>query len=251
MKPICVGTRGTAFGDKLLAGYVCAVLNDNEVEACVPGNKGFYKKLDVPYRVGKYKDQEVQGWRMKFRDQINNTGVCNIVLGNLKMLEKRVGRDLPLTRNFIPVKYRDLPEIASVDVALCTKCGYFSKYREWDKFSKLKEMMQAKRISWIDLSEKKIKNVAALNVVNKAKLYVGIETGMSHYVSHFANGKTLIIQSGFAPFSYWCNYDYEKIEFPTSCAPCWKTSNKGCPHGHKCMKKIGVEQVMNWILRKL
>jgi hypothetical protein len=161
----------------------------------------------------------------------------------------KIKQEIKNTKYRIPVKYYDIPNIPSVDISIVSKTGRFTPYRNWPYFKELKEKLNKEKITYIDLIEKNIKNVECLNYIKKSKLYLGLDTGVSHYASSVASGKTLIIQSGYNYFDFWCFYDYDYINVNIECQKCFK--RYGCPYDHKCMKDISVNMVYNKIIEKL
>lgn len=159
-----------------------------------------------------------------------------------------ISQEIRTTRTSIPVAYRDIREIPSVDVALCTSASRWSLYRNWPYFPEFKERLEEAGMSYIDLTQRRVYDIPALNYVKKAGVYVGLETGTSHYVSSVV-GRGLILQSGFSNFKYWCNYPYDYIELDLPCKNCFLS--QGCQFAHQCMREITVEQVMNWVRSNL
>jgi len=92
-----------------------------------------------------------------------------------------------------------------------------------------------------------------------------MDTGAAHYASKEGAGKTLIIQSGFSNFEHWgATYDFEAIQIPIDCRPCWNwklikkhpdeacNNLRGtCKKNHKCMKDISPEMVLESVIKKL
>jgi hypothetical protein len=150
-------------------------------------------------------------------------------------------------------------DVPSLDVILCTKTGQWGPYRDWPYFSQLKDMFDKNNISYVDCQERGIYSHECLNYVKNAKLYLGLETGMSHYVSKYANGKALILQSGFCTFNFWAGlYDYDclKHECPCVYRPCFidRDRLKGgieCPNDVCCMNGLSVDRVFQSVLDRL
>ena len=90
-------------------------------------------------------------------------------------------------------------------------------------------------------------------------MYLGLDTGTSHYVSKFANGKALIIQAGFNLFNWWAyTYDYDMITAEVKCSlrPCFLNmkyikKGEGCPYDVRCMKQITVKKVFYEVRKRL
>lgn len=114
------------------------------------------------------------------------------------------------------------------------------------------------KISFIDLAEKPIYGIEYLNYVNKAKLYVGLDTGPSHYISQFMRNRCLIIHGGFVTFEYvFSLYGYDRIQIEDMpCRPCflsWQQIAAGnkCKYCNKCMMEIDPSVVMDKIREML
>ena len=171
----------------------------------------------------------------------------------------KIRQEIKTTKYKIPVKYYDILSIPSVDVSIVSKGGLWSGYKNWPYFKELKDKLNENKITYIDLSEKNIKNIECLNYIKKSKLYLGLDTGVSHYASSVASGKTLIIQSGYNYFDFWCFYDYDYINVNIECQKCFlnyytitkKHKYMNCKNDHKCMKNISVDMVYNKIVEKL
>lgn len=249
------------FGDTLLASYFSTILNRNNINAFFHASNSFrddgiYKYLDCKYiknrRDPLYSHIEIH--RVQYGYPDTNHSIIEQFC-NLFCEKYDVDTNIKIDINYIPVKYEDIPEIKSVDIVLGTKCGRWCKYRQWPYFEQLKKRLEENNISYIDMDKNKMRFMDCLNCVKKSKLYVGIESGMSHYVSQVANGKALILQSGFVDINFWCNYDYGYLYIPVPCRICHKnTGNKvidRCENDHKCMENLSVDMVFNKIVEKL
>lgn len=229
-----------ALGDHLLASLLVSILRDQNIDAYFWSDSDEIRELvDCPIRKGydyRFVYEPEQQWdgRSIMQKALDN---CQTYLGitNLK-----------LTRTVIPVKYHDLPQVPQVDVAICSSTGFWSKYRNWPYFEQLKHEFDRHGITWIELGQKR--GVECLNYVKKAKIYLGLETGVSHYVSSVAK-KALIIQSGYSNINYWCSYGYAYIQLELPCSNCFLRN--GCAHGHACMKNITTETVLREITKLL
>lgn len=177
-----------------------------------------------------------------------------LLLRNMSIIEKSLERfqvfaellkPLKVKVRTAPVKYVDIPGIPAVDVALNTQIRVSTEYRQWPYFGELKQLLTQVGISFVDLDANKYYGIAALNYIKKARLYVGMDTGMSHYAASTAAGKALILQSGYNTPEYWSTYDYEYAFLPLGCAPCFRIGN--CSYGHRCMRELGLEFVFNLI----
>lgn len=182
----------------------------------------------------------------------------NLIDQKVDYLSEFFGFKLEIKDRHVPVVYKDVPECEEVDVTLCTRSGMYTPYRNWPYFEELKVMFDSANITYLDLNKpcegcRGYKSHWALNAVNKSKLYIGLETGTSHYVSKFAAGKGLILQSGYSDFEYWAKYyDYEKLDIQVPCSPCFLNRNTDpCPKAHKCMVDLTPGMVFDYVLKKL
>jgi len=222
-------------------------LRDNGVDAYCP-HSSVYSLVECPTFDGREKHLK---YRMRSRREDESILSCS-----LEDLSNLTGRQVQLMHNYIPVRYHDLADVPSVDVAICSQSGRFSKYRNWPYFDELKAIFRKAGITYVDLTDLvaargREASMACLNYVKKSKLYLGLETGTSHFVSQFANGNSLILQSGFCRFSWWCFYDYDHIEVDVDCKGCWLPSTEDCPYGHRCMREISVERVYGEVAKRI
>ena len=139
------------------------------------------------------------------------------------------------------------------DVFLATKCGSWSNVRTYPYFNKLKDLLKSNNISFIDIWESNIKNKQFLETLFESKIFVGLETGTTHFAAQFLNkNNSLILQSGYYNFHWWAGkYDLDHIEVSLECSPCLLRNTKGCKYNHKCMTDIKPEIVFTKILEKL
>lgn len=261
MDYVCVRWSGKGFGDVMLTSLLVHTLRDNDVR-CILGNNGavFKELLDCAFcRSSRHKNHSVilKGFRTYNIKLANNQTILGTRLGILRQGFKDLtgstfGKNLKVTRSYIPVRYYDISSIPSFDVVMGTVTGVWTPYRNWPYFSELKHMFREDGISYIDLDEHSVYGVECLNFVNKAKLYLGLETGRSHYVSKYANGKALILQGGYTLFKQWAwMYDYNHIGMELDCAPCWLIRNERCKFGWKCMIDLKPELVFDKIKEML
>ncbi len=193
MLPIVVKRNGHGFGDRLLAALLALVLRDHGVDA-YRVHKYPCSLVDCPEWHGR---GEHQGYGFRYRH--TDKTMLSRALADLTRI---TDRPIRLTRKFIPVHYREMAQVPAVDVAICSECGSFSRYRAWPYFEELKARFRAAGVSYVDLNEAREAapddgSMTCLNYVRKARLYLGLDTGTSHLVSQWARGKTLILQSGF------------------------------------------------------
>lgn len=246
----CIQCRSKGFGDYLIDSLLVHILNDNEIPTVYEYNTKFRinELADCPF------SKEGEKYILyKRKREINPIDDVNIIEESIKYFKEYFGieKDIVINRDHIPVNYVEIPEIPSVNVVLCTRSGSFAPIRNYLKFDQIKQMMDKEGITYIDLNENKILDFECLNYVKKCKLYVGVETGTSHYVSKYANNKGLIIQSGFTRFNFWAKfYKYEFIINEVECSPCGKTNKSGCRWA-KCIWDIKPEYVFEEIKKRL
>jgi len=248
--------RGRGFGEPLVISLLANILTDNGIPTFYDQHRHTRGLVDCPL-VDRSENSPHAGNLRKITPKYVLSEEP-IMLQYLKQFERLTGRkDLKITRDHIPVLYHDIPKIPAVDVAINTWTGNLSIYRIWPYFKELQKLFDKNGISYIDLDKKKIFSIDCLNYVKKAKMYLGLESGRSHYVSQFANGKALILQSGFATFDYWAYvYNYDHLEIDVPCRPCWIdrlliSQGNFCPHDHKCMKEITVDMVFEEVREKI
>ena len=271
---IQVKHKGKAFGDAVLASLFTHILIDNGIDACFACDSlEVYSVVDCPLWhdvEAEYKErgEKFEYDRYSFLYRLNESK--DILSYHCDKFLEYWGKDgdkgdecfdissLDIKRDHVPVKYREIPDIDSVDVAMTTSAGNFTPYKDWPYFNELKEKLDKVGVSFIDLDEHKIRNMKFLNYIKKCKLYLGLDTGSAHLASQFANGKTLILQSGYCDFDYWTSgiYDYDYINVDVECSPCFLTIFKirrgnTCDYDHKCMKKMSVEKVYKSVMEKL
>lgn len=244
---------GDAFGDNLFSAYLTKALNDNGFNALLD-NPMISHLVDCP----KFNESELDRDSIQSFDCVrrNRTGLqtktkFNVYSDLIEEFRKefKIKKQIKLQDNHIPINFHKLQNISSYDVILVTETGYWTPYRNWPYFKELKKAFEKFNISYLDASEAGIKDNTLLNYIDNAKLYLGLETGASHYVSKISNGKTLILQSGYSDFNYWAEvYEFEYLNFDIECSPCWK--REGCEN-HKCMNTLSADKVLNKVLKIL
>ena len=254
MRPVYrIGYHSTAFGDNLFSAAVVEILRQNGFEAYLD-NKKIEHLVDCPiYDQRRMASRRVLSFNCVRRNRTGkDTEVEHTVFTDLlSQFRKAVGLKDEIITNIdsIPVRWEEKRYSDQCDVVLVTETGSWTPYRNWPNFEELKNLLRGHSISYIDASEERCRDNDLLNRVRQSRLYVGLETGASHYVSRFANGKALIIQSGYSDFRYWAGaYDFEPVSSRVECSPCWK--REGCP-GHACMNEIGAETVFELIVQRL
>jgi len=254
MKTISLRWRGRGFGEPLVMSLVVNILNDNGVNAVLRDHKKVRELVDCPLITKAASDRTVQTWLWTYK-------CCSkpIILQYIEHYESVVGKKLKITKNYIPVKFHDIPEISSVDIAMGTVTGNWTPYRNWPYFEELKKLFDKEDITYVDLDAGRIKGIECLNYIKKCQLYLGLETEMSHYVSKFSNGKALILQGGFTEFDFWAHlydYDYLQVE-DVSCRPCFINKRhiaggeRKCERDNICMKGLSVDRVFKAVVERV
>ena len=252
MKTIKIKWRGRGFGEQLILAWLTQILVDNGVDAVFNEKQRVKGLINCPIF-----DSEIHKNISNHRGDYTTIDIP-LHLQHILKCEKYLNRKLKITRNYIPVTFHEIPEIPAVDVVMCTRAGGWTPYRNWPYFNELKKLFDNHRISYVDLNANRIYNHECLNYVKRCKLYIGLDTGTSHYVSKFANGKALILHSGFSPLKWaFTPYEYSFLSGGVyNCAPCWinkrhiKAGNE-CKFNHKCMKEIKPERVFDVALEYL
>ena len=253
---------GRGFGNSLMMAHLTQILVDNGIDAVFNHRRKTTGLVDVPVL-----DPSDHQKRIVFNGILPSDFTTKMIEEPVMMyfirdFMKMTGKNIEFDRkrhNYVPVHFIEVDNIKGADVALCTKTGTWTPYRNWPYFDELKKMLQVSGISYIDLNNPLILSNDCLNIVAKSKVYVGLDTGTSHYVSKFANRKGLIIQGGFNPFFIWAwPYEYEPIVTTVKCKyrPCFINKNDiyngiVCNEGVSCISKISVKQVFDRIMEKL
>jgi len=253
---------GSGFGNSLILAHLTKICIDSGIEAVFTQHKTTIDLVDVPLFNFVFHDDYIKDRWLGIRNTYLRKN-CDVpcLMQYIKHVEGIFNKKIEIKEHhhFVPVKYHDIANIPKLKVCLNTATGNWSKYRNWPYFAELKELLQKDGITFIDLNENNIYGIECLNYIHKCQLYVGLETGMSHYVSKYANRKALIIQSGFCPFSYWAkfyHYDHLVCECECSEKPCFLTKKEVkigivCQNNHKCMRDIKPEIVFNAIKERL
>ena len=281
---------GRGFGNALILAHLTKICNDNGINAVFSDHRKTKGLVDVPFYNSKlHKDYFIHTW-MGIRNTYQRKN-CDepVIIQYIKNVEKLTGEKIELAKgcyhnydplshghdhnhgdysyyhdhsqhhdhSYIPVTFHDSPDIPAFDVVMNTATGPWAPYRDWPYFDELKQLFNANGISFIDLNKNKMFGHRCLNYVKNARLYLGLETGMSHYVSRFANSKALILQSGFCPFIYWAypyNYDCLKVDVNCERRPCFinrEDMAKGIKCDNRCMKQMTAEMVFEAVRRRL
>jgi len=245
---------GKGFGNALILAHLTKICVDNGIPAVFNQHRTTINLVDVPlYDPTFHAEYLTHTWKGVRNTWTRKNVDMPVISQYIKNVEDIFDTKIRMTKihSHIPVAYHDIPEITGVDVAMCTEVGAWGPYRNWPYFPELKKLFDQSNISYVDLNKDGIYSIECLNYVKKSKLYIGLETGMSHYVSKFANHKALIIQSGFCPFIFWAYpYHYECITANTECTsrPCFITRNevregRVCLNQNSCMAEIKPETI--------
>lgn len=218
--------RRGKFGDTLLAARLVQTLRNKGCDAYLrPGP--YARLIDSSFLPGARLDGDV-----KIRLRYDKSQPIFDQWINRIFLKTGIKIDRDEIVPYAPVINIDI-EVPSFDVVMASATSDFTPYRNWNGFTELKNLLTNSGFTWIDLSEKGIKNTLCINYVKKSKIYIGLESGVSHYVAEFAAGKGIVIQSGYSYSKYWGPYGYRFIENNVSCSPCFLLT--GCQNEHKCM----------------
>lgn len=244
----CVRRTGVALGDHMMAAFFVRLLNDNGIDAVY--GTGFYRDLvDVPLSVEgePYEDFFFTYHHGDLRAPAFDASKSIVETATQRFKSAfGIDREILIRTRHVPVKFVELRGGQRYDVVMCTKSGVWSRYRNWPYFEELKREFDVRGISHFDLSRNGVRGNECLNYVAASKVYLGLETGVSHYVSQVAK-KGLILQSGYSTLGFWCPYLYEALSEPVPCAPCFihcKTQPYDCPFGHQCMRNLSVSKVL-------
>jgi len=241
--------KGAALGDTLLAALATNNLISAGVDAALDDDRAIITEhVRVPIFSGSV---EAEGWAFTYTPEAQWDGRC--------MLRKSLdnfaaayfpGVRFPIFHRTLEMIFRDDPSIPAVDVVFNTKTGYWSPFRNWPHFGMLKTLLTAKKISWIDLDTLIADDNRCLNYAKKARLYIGLDCGMSHFLASVVR-QGLIVQSGYSEMSYWSTYAYHGIFRDTECRRCYLTYRDKCSFEHECMNMISAESVcamVDWLL---
>jgi len=255
-KGIVTWWHGRGFGEALVASLFCHILNDNGIPSVYRTHYNSKGLLDVPiWNPDIQKDWMMWSWRYKKND-------IPIILQQIGRAERWLGVKIKIDRekrNHIPVKFKNIGTVDKYDVVMNTMTGTYTPFKEWPYFYELTRMFKKEGIKYFDLDINQAYGMECLAYVKEAKLYLGLDAGMSHYVSKFANGKALIINGGYVSFDFWAFlYDYEPIQVEgIPCRPCYINKGdiehnlKDCENSHDCMRKITPEMVFEKIRGRL
>ncbi len=242
---------GGAIGDHMMAAFFVQLLNDNGIEA-VYGTHCYRDLVAVPLSE---EGESYHEYTFFYHEGVLQRPTFHPTKTIIEIATERFQQQFDITQSlevktpYVPVKFVENNAIPKVDVVLCTKSGVWTRYRNWPYFPQLKRKLEEQGISYVDLTEQNIQNNDCLNYVHKAKLYIGLETGVSHYVSQVVN-RALILQSGYSSIDFWCPYHYDYLAEDVACKKCFihcKTRPYQCQYRHQCMQNISVDQVMHKI----
>lgn len=229
----------------VLAALATRIIIENGFLAALDDDRPAIRTLiDIPFWNG---EPDWIDWRFSYRPETKWDGrsIMRKALDNFAATHG-IKEQLKLTRRSVDVKVVEVPSIPSFDVVICSRVGYWSPYRGWPHFPELKRRLTLAGISWFDLSETNTTDNECLNYVGKAKLYLGLETGTSHFVASVAR-RGLIIQSGYSSLDYWSTYGYDEVSVPVPCRNCFLDYSQRCPNAHVCMVSVTAEMVFRSI----
>lgn len=234
-----------AIGDNCLASFFTHILNDNNISSFFDEKNFNFKNFNCNYlQDSNYIDYEFQYENKKF------SNIIQIAIEKFK-LKFNIDKEIKIIRDYVPVNYKEIETIKQVNIVLVTKSGHWAPVRDWPYFKELKKKLEEKNISFIDVTQQNIIDFEFLNYVKKCKVFVSLETGASHFASQFINkNNSIVIQSGYCDDSFWNYYKYDVIKYDTECKWCF-TQHKMCNKGHKCMREISVDLILNKIMEKL
>lgn len=238
---------GIHFGDKILAGFFTTILNDNGIEAYFfDEDPNIGALLDVPLWDG---TSNYEWWRFNYRIEHawDGRGILRKAIDNFRN-DFSIISNIQCTRSAVPVRYDPDPLPPTYCVSMCLDSGHWSPYRSWPYKIQLQAALSAAGISWIDLKNPALLGADLLRQVAATQLFLGVETGVSHFVSSVVK-KALIIQSGYSNIDFWSVYKFDYMAIDCACKNCFL--RRGCPHDNLCMTEITVEQVLERIKRLL
>ena len=248
---------GRGFGEQLIIARVVSILVDNGLDVIFREGYKVANLVDcrkIPHNDNKtLTGYQTYKWAYSIKDK------NPIIVQYTKHYEDVFEKKIEITNDCVPVVYYDI-EVPRYDVILHTSSGSWSIYRIWPYFNELEQLLDKNNITWIDIDNRKkhgrIGGVQYLNYVKKSKVYVGLDTGPSHYVSSIAKNKTLIIQGGFITYDYWAyTYKFDHIQIDdVPCRPCFLNKNdiscgNVCQYNHRCMREISPQDVLNKIIQ--
>lgn len=231
--------KGKGFGESLILSRLVNILQDNGINVFFKEGRKTQGLIENSFPIT-YDDKNYNLLAWDYDIKIKKS----IMQQYIEKAENYFNKRIQITKDYIPVKYYDISEIGSFDVILHSKTGNWTPYRNWAYFTELKILLKRNKITALDLAEYPIYGIKYLNYVNKSKLYVGLETGPSHYISQFMRGRCLILQGGFSTYDFWASsYGYEHLEIDIECKPCfinWENilNGKKCQFCNKCMMNI-------------
>lgn len=253
-RPIVVWRGCNVFGDTIMVAHLVSILRANGYNAIFQDTPPFIDILKVPR--GGTGDHFEAAYEALDRKE-------NIINGMLGKFARQFGVPKPeLIKGPPPVAIEDRPNVPKVDIAICSQCGFWSEIREWPHFALLKNSLTSRGISWIDINDyiKDIKDrresaMVAGNIICNAKLYLGLETGMSHFAAGLVKpGQGLIIQTGYALPEYWTEQYGDIltiIQNRQQCAPCYLRKRENCQRQHVCSSGISIDIVLDAIMSRM
>jgi len=250
----CDGRHACGLGDTCMGAIIAEIMRENGIEIY------FYTKLFGAERLVR----NVRRWRVFLN--IDYTFFYDVPQFSLPLC--RLGEmhfiDAFFRFNDLPFHYDGRPadvlflarDVPHYDVVLNTRSSDFASVRTWPYFDQLKALLTKHNISFFDLDTLPFSfadpepSLRALDLVAKSRLYVGLDSGLSHYVAKVVN-HGLFLQSGHSHFSNWNKYPRcYSTAASVACAPCWQSEmiDVRCPgECQHCIRSLSVSSVFEAI----
>lgn len=241
-------------GDTIMVSHFVKMLRMNGYDAYLSDVPSFSVLLDVPHGISGIP------FEAAYEGLDRSESIMSGLLGKFARQF-----NVPKPKMFIgppPIKFKDMSEVIGADVAICVKSGFWSEIRDWPYFEELKLKLHSNGITFVDVNAKIAEKyptntktgetaIMAANLVKKSKIYVGLETGLSHLAAGLIEpGNGIIIQSGYALPDYWAEpYSgiFHIVQRNECCKPCFKRNKSDCQYNHNCMKQITVDMIFDKI----
>ena len=188
-----------------MAGFFVKLLLDNGIAAVLGSENPFAGLLEVPAGTG------AKEFTFYYNSEPLAESLMDTVIRRFRA-EFQFDGPLEIKTPYIPVKFRYDEKVEPVDVVLVTGSGPHSSVRNWPYFSELKKEFDRSGVTYTDLNDfgfdwanndESTHRIA--NLIYKCKVFLGLETGASHYATGVlrrkAGGANFIIQSGYVPFT--------------------------------------------------
>lgn len=261
---LIVLTRVAGFGDIMHTAMVTRVLRNagyNAVFKCpewLEPHKLFCPDLSIPAHKHTQVLNLVCNYEFLYK---TNPEWCIIEAGVRDTLRRIIPKEdydkeaarIDYSKCFPIINYPTKSVKKTNDVLIISKCGGYSNVREYPHFNELKTSLKKNNISYIDANEQRLANYALLDALNDSKLFIGLETGPTMFLSQFLTREnSIVLSSGFVSFNYWGKYyNVDVVERSLPCAPCFIKDVKDCKYSHECMVEILPEFILDKIKTKL